>query len=82
MSIRTSQKIPFLNPDPLTHWSGPEKIAQVRIDEESCWALLDNGSMVNAVTPEFVGAHSFDVGLLSDLVNGTLNMNGFGGLST
>ena len=52
MSIRTSQKIPFLNPDPLTCWCGTENIAHIRINDESCWALLYNGSMVNAVTPE------------------------------
>ena len=69
-----------MNPDPFTHWSGPENIAWVRINEESCWALLHFGSTVNAVTPEFVEAHSLDVGLLRDLVNGTVSMNGFGGL--
>ena len=36
--------------------------------------------MVNAVTPEFVKAHFLDVGLLSDLVDGTVSINGFGGL--
>ena len=36
--------------------------------------------MVNSVTPEFVEACSLDVGPLSDLVNCTLNGNGFGGL--
>ena len=35
--------------------------------------------MVNAVTPEFVEAHSLDIGLLSNLVNGTVSMNGFDG---
>ena len=50
--MRTSQKTPFLNLDPLTHWSRPEDIAQVRIGDESCWALLDNGSTTNAVIPE------------------------------
>ena len=37
------------------------------MDDESCWALMDNGSMVNAVTSEFVEAHSLDVSPLSDL---------------
>ena len=62
----------LLEPRP-THWSWPENIAQVRINDESCWALLDNGSMVNAVTPEFVKAHCLDVGLLSNLVNSNLS---------
>ena len=67
MNIRTSQKTPFLNPDPLTHWSGAENIDQVRVNDEGCWALLDNSSMVNVVTPEFIKTHSLDVGSLSDL---------------
>ena len=36
--------------------------------------------MINAVTPEFVEAHSLDIGLLSNLVNGTVRANSFGGL--
>ena len=39
LRIKTSWKAPFLNPDPLTHWSGPENIAWVKIDDESSWAL-------------------------------------------
>ena len=62
LSGKISQKTPFLNLDPLTHWSGPKNIAQLRINDESCWALLDNGSTINAVTPELVKAHSLDVG--------------------
>ena len=38
------------------------------------------GSKINAVTPEFVKAHSLDVSPLSDLVNGTVRVNGFGRL--
>ena len=52
----------------------------VRIDEESSWALLDNGSTINAVTPGFIEACSLDVSPLSDLVNDMLGIYGFGGL--
>ena len=62
------------------HWSGPENIAWVKINDEGSWALLDSGSTINAVTPEFVKALSLDVGPLSDLVDVTLKINGFGGL--
>ena len=79
-SIETSWKTPFLNPDPLTCWCGPENIAWVRIDDESSWALLDNGSTINTVTPQVVKACSLDVGPLSDLVSGTVRMNGLGRL--
>ena len=74
------RKAPFLNPDPLTHWSGPENTAWVKINGEGSWAVLDSGSTINAVTLEFIKAHSLDVGPLSDLVDGTLKINGFGGL--
>ena len=80
MSLRRSWKVPFLNPNPLTHWRGPENIAQIRIDDESSWALLDSGSTSSAVIPKFIEAHSLDVSPLSNLVNGMLGINGFGGL--
>ena len=79
LSLKTSQKTPLLNPDPLTHWSGPKNIAQVRINSKTSWALLDNGSPINAVTQESVEACSLDVHLLSDLVNGMMGINSFGG---
>ena len=41
---------------------------------------MDNGSTINAVTPEFVKASSLDVSLLSGLVSGMVGINGFGGL--
>ena len=69
-----------MKPDPLTHRSGPENIARVRIDDESSCALLDNGSTINALTPEFIKAYSLDIGPLSYLVNGMLGINGFGGI--
>ena len=50
------------------------------IDDEKYWALLDNGSTINAVTPEFIKAHSLDIGPLSNLVNGRMGINGFWGL--
>ena len=66
-SLKTSQKVPFLNPDPLTQWSGPKNIALVKIDGKSSWALLDCGFTIHAVTPDFIVICSLDVGPLSDL---------------
>ena len=43
-------------------------------------ALLDSGSTINAMTPGFIEACSLDVGPMSDLANGTLDINGFGGV--
>ena len=39
--------------------------------------LLDNGSTINAVTPELVKVCSLDICPLSDLVDGTLSINSF-----
>ena len=74
------QEASFLNPNLLTHWSGPENIAWVKIDDDSSWALLNSGSIMNAVTPELIKAHFLDVGPLINLVDGMLSINGFGGL--
>ena len=57
-----------------------QEIAWVKIDGESSWALLESGSTINVVTPEFVEVCSLDVGPLSILSNGTLGINGFGGV--
>ena len=78
--LKTSQKVPYFIHDPLTWQSGPVNIAWVRVVGESSWALLDSGSTINAVTQEFVEAHSLDMGPLSDLANGTLGINGFRGV--
>ena len=75
-----SQKVPFLNSNPLTWWSGPENIVWVKIDDESSWGLLDSGFTINVVTPWFIEACFLDVGPLSNLANGTLGINGFRGV--
>ena len=66
---RTScMQTPFLNPNPLTDGMGYENVARVRVNGESCMALLDNGMQINTITPGFIKNHSLDVGPLSDLV--------------
>ena len=75
-----SQKVAFLSFNPLTHWSGPENIAEIRIDGESSWVLLDSGLTINVVTSEFVKVCSLDIGPLSDLADGTMGINVFGGV--
>ena len=78
-SLRMSQKVPFLDSNPLIQYSGPEKIAWVRIYGESSWLFwIVAWPSINAVTPEFIEVCSLDVGLLRDLANGTLGINGFG----
>ena len=59
---------PFLNPDPFYQWYGIKNIARVRVNGESCMALLDNGTQINTIMLGFVENHSLEVGPLSDLV--------------
>ena len=65
-------------PTHLLKWTWKHSL--VRINDEGSWALLDNGSTINAVTPEFIKACSLDINSLSDLVDSMVGINGFGGL--
>ena len=42
-------------------------MAGVRVSRESCMALLDNGTQINTVMPEFIENHS-QHGPFSDLI--------------
>ena len=44
--MKSSLRTPFLNLDPFQHWYGIENVAKVKINGESCMALLDNGVQV------------------------------------
>ena len=59
---------PFLNADPFQQWYGVENVARVRVNGESCMALLNNGAQINTIMPSFVKTHSLEVGPLSDLI--------------
>ena len=71
-------KSSLLEPQPTQWWNRLETIVRVWIDGNDSWALLDNGSPINAVTPEFVDVCSLDVCPLNDLSDGILGINGFG----
>ena len=60
---------PFLNPNPFQQWYGVENIVRVRVNGESCMALLDNSIQINTIMPSFVKTHFIEVGPLSDLVS-------------
>ena len=57
-----------MNPNPLLWWYGVENIAKVRINRESCVALLNNGVQINMVTLSFAEEHFLDVGPLTDFM--------------
>ena len=67
-SMKPPLQTPFLNPDPFQQWYGIKNIAKVKINGESCMALLDNGAQVNTIMLRYVNEHSLQVGPITDLM--------------
>ena len=80
--MKSSLQTPFLNPDPFQHWYGIENVAKVKINGESCMALLDNGAQVNTITPRYVKEHSLQVGPITDLMGSKVACTGLGNAYT
>ena len=59
---------PFLNPDPFQHWYGVKNVAKVKINRDSCMALLYNGAQINTTMPSYVKCCSLEVGLITNLI--------------
>ena len=55
-----------------------ENVAKVKINGESCMALLDNGVQVNTITPRYVKEHSLPVGPITDLMGSEVVCVGLG----
>ena len=73
---------PFLNPDPLQQWYGIENVAKLKINGESCMALLDNGAQVNTIMPRYVNEQSLQVGPITDLMGSKVTCVGLGNAYT
>ena len=80
--MKSSLQTPFLNPDPFQHWYGIENVAKVKINGESCMALLDNGAQVNTITLRYVKEHSLQVGPITDLMGSKVTCIGLGNAYT
>ena len=78
----TKQCYPLLNPNPFNQWYGIENVAKVRVNGESCMALLDNGIQINTIMWGFIENHSLDVGPLSDFVGRWVACIGLGNAFT
>ena len=76
------KQTPFLNLDPFHHWYRVENIAKVKINGESCQALLDNGTQINTITPNYVKNHSLEMGLITDLIGTQVTCIGLGNAYT
>ena len=73
---------PFLNLDPFQQWYGIENVAKVKINGESCMALLDNGAQVNTIMPRYVHEHSLEVGPITDPMGYKVTCVGLGNAYT
>ena len=80
--VKTTSQTPFLNPDPFQRWYRIENIAKVKINGESCIALLDNGNQVNTIMPRYVSNHSLQVGPITDLMGSKVACVGLGNAYT
>ena len=67
--VTQPKQTPFLNPDTFQHWYMVENISKVKINRESCKALLDNGAQINTITPNYVKNHWLEMGLITDLIS-------------
>ena len=76
--IKTTLQTPFLNLDPFQRWYGIKNIAKVKINGESCMALLDNGAQVNTIMPRYVCNHSLQVGPITSLMGSKITCVGLG----
>ena len=57
-------------------------VAKVRINGESCMALLDNGTQINTIMSSYMKSHSLEVGLINNLVGGCVTCVGLGNAYT
>ena len=53
-------------------------MARVRINGESCMALLDNGAQINTIMPKYVNDHSLQMGLITNLLGAKVACMGLG----
>ena len=68
----------ILESRPLSVMAWVKNVARVRINGESCMALLDNGAQINTITPKYVSHHSLQVGLITNLLGAKVTCMGLG----
>ena len=76
--MKPPQQTPFLNPDPLQCWHVVKNIARVRINGESCMALLGNGAQINTIMPKYVSDHLLQMGPITNLLGAKVACVGLG----
>ena len=76
--MKSPLQTPFLNPDPFQRWYRIENVAKVKINGESCMALLDNSAQVNPIMLRYIKEHSLKVGLITNLIGSKVPCVGLG----
>ena len=71
-----------MNLDPFQRWYGIENVGKVKINGESCMALLDNGTQVNTIMLRYVSEHSLQMGPITDLMGSKVACMGLGNAYT
>ena len=80
--MKPPSQTPFLNLDPFQQWYRIENVAKVKINGESCMALLDNSAQVNTIMPRYVNEHSLQVGPITNLMGSKVACVGLGNAYT
>ena len=80
--VKMTSQTPYLNLDPFQQWYGIENVIKVKINGESCMALLDNSAQVNTITLRYVHEHSLEVGPITDLMGSKVTCVGLGNAYT
>ena len=57
-------------------------MAKVKINRESCMALLDNGMQINTIMPNYMKNHSLEMGLITDPLGTRVTCIGLGNTYT
>ena len=71
-----------MTPEPYDRWLGPDNVYPIKIDGNACQALLDTGSQINIITPEFAKTLNLEIRPLKELVGRNIPIRGVGGVIT
>ena len=71
-----------MNPDPFQHWYGVKNVAKVKINGDSCMALLNNGAQINTIMHSYMKSHLLEMGPITKLISWRVTCMGLGNAYT
>ena len=60
------------------HWHRVKNVAKIKINGESCMAVLENGLQINIIMPNYVKNHLLEMGPITDLISIRVTCVGLG----